>query len=106
MGQPDNFKGHQTHYSKENGKLRVIPIGFEPMTYSIEIYSFVRQIIQKNSDSLLNCPKWATDKATFKLSCLKLQFTEESGQMPAFCFYKPISYDQNQFLPIAFKRKN
>ena len=36
MGQPDNFKGHQTHYSKEIGKLSVIPIGFEPMTYSLE----------------------------------------------------------------------
>jgi len=67
------------------GKLSVIPIGFEPMTYSIEIYCFVRQIIQKNSNSLLKYPKWATDKATFKLSCLKRQFTEESGQMPAFC---------------------
>jgi hypothetical protein len=63
----------------------VIPIGFEPMTYSIEIYSFLRQIIQKNSNSLLKYPKWATDKATFKLCYLKQQITEESGQMPAFC---------------------
>jgi hypothetical protein len=71
--------------TNKNGKLSVIPIGFEPMTYSIEIYSFLRQIIQKNSNSLLKYPKWATDKATFKLSCLNLQFTEESRQMPAFC---------------------
>ena len=72
------------------------------MAYSTEIYFFIQQNNRKHTDSLLKYPKWATDKATFRRSCLKLQIIKESGQMPAFCFYKSIGYDQNQLLPVTF----
>ncbi|MCF8342870.1 MAG: hypothetical protein K9I82_17975 [Chitinophagaceae bacterium] len=70
----------------------VIPIGFEPMTYSLEGCRSIQQNNRKHTDSLLKYPQWATDKATFRRSCLKIQITKESGQMPAFCFYKSIGY--------------
>ena len=102
LGQLKFSKTDQMHSGSDFRERSVIPIGFEPMTYSNEIYFFIRQNNRKNSDLLLKYTKWATDKATFRRSCLKLQITNESGQMPAFCFYKLKGYDQNQLLPVTF----
>ena len=102
MGQLKFSKIDQTQTGIDIKERVVIPIGFEPMTYSNEIYFFILQNNRKNSDSLLKYPKWATDKATFRRSCLKPQIIKESGQMPAFCFYKLKGYDQNQLLPVTF----